>query len=441
MTPNTVVAARAAMQRGQTSSTALVEAALEQAAKLSECNLFAHLDAERALEQAKRADANPSPNPLHGIPVTVKDLYNVAGMPTKGGTHAALPAEFQNPQSTAQAVLHLEAAGAIVLGKVNMHEIALGITGENLATGDVKNPLEPSRQTGGSSSGSAAAVAVGAGLGSLGSDTGGSVRIPASFCGVVGFKPSLGLVPLAGALHLSMTCDHAGTLTRTVQDAHIMLEVLAHRNFALRHLDNLRGLRLGVPRAWLEGRLGTSVRRDFEALLERLRQAGAEVQDVVIEHFEFANQCYTPLVRAEAAFVHRGALANHPEGFSEMVRPALQDGAQISASRYLAARAERRLVRSGLENALRQVDALVLPAAPMAAPMRGTQEVLLESGMRPHRNAFIELTVPFSLVGVPTLSLPFAKESGLPVGLQIVTAKGEDALALELGWWLEKALE
>jgi aspartyl-tRNA(Asn)/glutamyl-tRNA(Gln) amidotransferase subunit A len=257
----------------------------------------------------------------------------------------------------------------------------------------------------------------------------------------VGFKPSLGLVPLVGALHLSMTCDHAGTLTRTVQDAHIMLEVLAHRNFALRHLDNLRGLRLGVPRAWLEGRLGTSVRRDFEALLERLRQAGAEVQDVVIEHFELANQCYTPLVRAEAAFVHRGALANHPEGFSEMVRPALQDGAQISASRYLAARAERRLVRSGLENALRQVDALVLPAAPMAAPMRGTQEVLLESGMRPHRNAFIELTVPFSLVGVPTLSLPFAKESGLPVGLQIVTAKGEDALALELGWWLEKALE
>ncbi|MFN3266333.1 MAG: amidase [Deinococcales bacterium] len=441
MSINSIHAAKDALATNQTTALALTEAALERAQQASEYNVFAHLAQNQALEAAKNADATPPKGALHGIPITIKDLYNAAGMPTKAGTNATLPLEFQNPQYSAEAVARLEAAGAILLGKVNMHEIALGITGENSTTGDVKNPLDPARQAGGSSSGGAAAVALGVGLGSLGSDTGGSVRIPASFCGVVGFKPTLGLIPLAGALHLSMTCDHAGTLTRTVQDAHIMLEVLAHRNFPLRRLEHLRGVRFGVPHRWLEGRLSGSVRSSYEALLLRLRDAGAEVTDVEPAHFELANTCYTPLVRSEAAFVHREALANNPEGFSSIVRPALEDGAQISATRYLQARAERRMVQTGLEQTFRTVDALVLPAAPMAAPLRGTQEVRLESGMRPHRNAFIELTAPFSLVGMPALSLPFAQESGLPVGLQIVCAKGEDSLALELGWWLEKALE
>lgn len=441
MSFRTIETAKAALAHKTTSATNLVQEAIQQIHISADCNMFAHLDSERALAAAAKADSSQTGGALHGIPITVKDLYNVAGMPTKAGTNATLPLEFQNPQHSAEAVARLEAAGAIVLGKTNMHEIALGITGENLATGDVKNPLEPMRQAGGSSSGSAAAVAAGVGLGSLGSDTGGSVRIPASFCGIVGFKPSLGLVPLTGALHLSMTCDHAGTLTRTVQDAHTMLEVLAHRNFPLRQLEHLRGVRFGVLRSWLEGRLSDSVRSSFEALLLRLYDAGAEVVDVAPENFELANTCYAPLVRAEAAFVHREALLKNPEGFSSMVRPALEDGAQISTTRYLQARAERRLVRSGLEQTFKSVDALILPAAPMAAPLRGTQEVQLESGMRSHRNAFIELTVPFSLVGVPTLALPFAKESGMPVGMQIVCAKGEDAQALTLGWWLEKALE
>ena len=220
-----------------------------------------------------------------------------------------------------------------------------------------------------------------------------------------------------------------------------MLEVLAHRNLPLRHLNSLHGIRLGVPRRWLEGRLGVTVRQDFETLLGQFKATGAEVLDVEPEHLDLANRCYTPIVRAEAAFVHRAALATKPDGFSSLVRPALESGAQITATEYLQARAERRLVRSGLEEILRGVDALVLPAAPLAAPLRGKAEVPLESGMRAHRNAFIELTVPFSLVGLPTLSIPFARESGLPVGLQIVAARGDDATALELGWWLERVME
>ena len=162
--------------------------------------------------------------------------------------------------------------------------------------------------------------------------------------------------------------------------------------------------------------------------------------DVTSQHLELASPCYTTIVRAEAAYIHRAALKTKPEGFSNLVRPALEDGATITAAAYLEARANRRLVRTGLETTLNQVDALILPAAPLAAPIRGTQEVKLESGMRSHRSAFIDLTIPFSLVGLPTLSLPFTKESGLPVGLQIVAARGDDSTALELGWWLERNL-
>jgi aspartyl-tRNA(Asn)/glutamyl-tRNA(Gln) amidotransferase subunit A len=444
MTVHSLLEARAALRAGQTSSLELTQHALEAARTHAGLNAFAVLDEAGALETAGQLDSETrvgkARGALHGVPISVKDLFNVVGLPTRAGTAAPLPLEFQGAVTDSVAVSRLRASGAVIIGKTNMHEIALGITGENAHTGDVKNPLESARQAGGSSSGSAASVAVGAGYGSLGSDTGGSVRIPASFCGVVGFKPTFGLVPLEGALHLSTTCDHAGPIARTVADAHALLEVLAHRNLPLRALDSLRGLRFGVPRVWLEGRLGVAVRRDFEALLERLRDAGASVSDVQPHALERAGEAYTPLVRAEAAYTHRDALHAHPELFGDNVRTPLLAGASLGVAAYLEARAVRRQVRAGLEASLREVDALVLPCAPLPAPVRGTPTVTLESGDRAHRDAFIELTLPFSLVGVPTLSLPFTRVDGLPVGLQIVTAKGEDALALEVGAWLERAL-
>jgi aspartyl-tRNA(Asn)/glutamyl-tRNA(Gln) amidotransferase subunit A len=304
----------------------------------------------------------------------------------------------------------------------------------------VKNALDPSLQAGGSSSGSAAGVAASIGFASLGSDTGGSIRIPASFNGLVGFKPSFGVVPLEGALHLSMTCDHAGPITQNVADAHAMLEVLAAREFPIQHLENPKNLKFGVPRVWLEGRLGAQVRHDFEVLLEQLRFAGASVVDLSPLNLELASPSYTPIVRAEAAFVHRVALKVGGQGFSEGVLTPLQAGSSISASEYLTARALRRQVRSGLETVLNACDALILPAAPLPAPKRGTTQVTLESGTVTHRNAFLELTAPFSLVGLPTLSMPFAKIDGLPVGLQIVGARGSDAHLIEIGLMLETFL-
>lgn len=436
MTLQTLLEAAHAVRTGETSATALTEAAIAQALETADFNAFAVLDAGGAMAQATQLDRQAARGVLHGVPVTVKDLFNVAGLPTRAGTAAPLPLEFQAPTVDAAAVERLRAAGAVILGKVNLHEIALGITGENAHTGDVKNPVDPLRQAGGSSSGGAVSVALGAGYGSLGSDTGGSLRIPASFCGVVGFKPSFGLIPLTGTLPLSVTCDHAGPLARNVADAHALFEILAHRNLPLRPLEHLRDLKIGVPRSWLEGRLGLDVRREFEALLVQLRDAGATVLDVTPSDLELAGAAYTPIVRAEAAFTHRAALEADALLFG--VREPLEAGAKLSVGQYLEARGLRRRVRAGLEATLRTVDALLLPAAPLPAPVRGTQTVQLESGMRAHRDAFIELTLPFSLVGVPALSLPFTAVDGLPVGLQVITAKGNDSLALEIGAWLER---
>jgi aspartyl-tRNA(Asn)/glutamyl-tRNA(Gln) amidotransferase subunit A len=448
MQPATLLEA-AAFVRRDGSSLELVDHALATAEAKSDLNVFAHLDAGAARASAVALDleaqAGRFRGPLHGIPITVKDLYNVAGMPTRAGTQATLPQQFLNPDSDALAVARLRSAGAVILGKVNMHEVALGITGENTWTGDVKNPRDPARQAGGSSSGSAAAVVAGIGFASLGSDTGGSIRIPASFCGCVGFKPSYGLVPLEGALHLSMTCDHAGPLTRTVADAHLVTEVLSATSLSLQVPVSAKGLKFAVPRAWLDGRLGLEVRAGFEALLERLRLAGATLVDVEPNALESMGHSYSPLVRAEAAFVHRHALETNPDGFSQVVRAPLELGSQITALEYLAALELRSQVRAGLESVLADCDALLLPAAPLPASVRGTSSVRLESGLHSHRNAYIELTAPFSLAGLPTLCLPFmmvqtAPERRMPVGLQVVCADRADARALEIGVWLEQWL-
>ena len=293
----TLLEAAKQVQTGEITSLELVNQSLVVAQNRAELNAFAFLAEDTARAHAEVLDqelkTGRSRGTLHGLPVTVKDLFNVEKMPTKAGTNAILPLEFQNVQADSSAVARLRNAGAVILGKTNLHEIALGVTGENSITGDVKNALDTSLQAGGSSSGSAVSVAAGIGFASLGSDTGGSIRIPASFNGLVGFKPTFGVVPLTGALHLSMTCDHAGPIAQNVADAHTVLEVLAAREFRILKLENPKNLKFGVPRVWLEGRLGIDVRRDFESLLEQLRAAGATVTDTNPNDLELSSSSYT----------------------------------------------------------------------------------------------------------------------------------------------------
>ena len=432
----TIIEIAESIGRQTTRAQALIESAQRQAARAADLNPIAYVDWPAALDQARRLDAQARAGwrrgPLHGIPVSIKDLFAVRGMPTQAGTRAQLPALGRDE---ATLVSRLREAGALVFAKTNMHEIALGATGENRWTGDVKNPFDPARQSGGSSSGAAVAVATGIGAAGIGSDTGGSVRIPAAFCGITGFKPSYAAIPLDGALPLSWTCDHAGPLARCVDDCAALFEVMARRRVA--HGAAGRRPRLAVPHAWLAGRLQPAVREAFARVLESLAKEQAEIVAVAAPTLALAWQCYTPIVRAEAAWVHRAALDAGASGFSGMVLPALEAGRALAARDYIDALKLRERVCADLDAGLAGVDALILPTSAVLPPLRGQEQIDVEGGRTTVREAVLGQTLPFSLCGLPTLTLPVGLVEGLPMGLQAVGRRGADAALLALGRWLE----
>ncbi len=427
-------AAVAAIRDGRTSSRALLEAARIAAERHRDLNAIAWVDWDAAARAAdaldERAKRGAPVGRLHGVPITVKDLYAVAGTPLAAGTRARLPALGDE----AVAVTRLRAAGALPFAKTNLHEIALGASGENVWTGDVRNPFDPARQAGGSSSGAGVATAVGIGFAGLGSDTGGSVRIPAAFCGVVGFKPSYGAIPLDGALCLSWTCDHAGPLARSVDDAALLFEAMSGRRTD--HGAVARRPRLAVPSAWLRGRLHPATRAWFDARLAALR-AHADVADVDVPALATAIRHYTAIVRAEAAYVHREALAAGGEGFSDGVLAPMRDGECQHAQVYIDALKHREVLRAQLDAVLRDHDAIVLPTSAVPPPARGQVEVAVEGGALTVREAVLGQTLAFSYVGLPTLALPMGTADGLPASLQVVGARERDASVLALGRWLE----
>ena len=423
----------AALRAVTTTSVELVERSLTRAAARAELNAIAHLDADGARALAEERDRQLASGeivgPLHGLPVTVKDLFVVDGFTMRAGTRAPLP--DLGPQGTA--VTRLRDAGAIVLGTVNLHEVAYGITGENPWTGDVTNPVDPDRQAGGSSSGSAAAVAAGIGLASLGTDTGGSLRVPASHCGVVGFKPTTGRVPLEGTLPLSATCDHAGPLVRSVDDAALMTAVLTGRSPA--PLLPRMPSRFAVPLTFLQGRLSPVCVPAFEG---GSTSPGARASTWSISRLPGVD-------RALDVFRDQGPrrcgrtpppLCQSPAGFSPVVRAQLEAGANITVAAESEAREARATLADTLDAAIGRVDALVLPATPVPAPRRGSEDVELESGTAPLRASLLALTVPFSLTGLPVLCVPFARVDGLPVGVQIVGPRRSDDQVLAVGAWL-----
>lgn len=432
----TIAEALSALREGKTTSRALLESAHERANTAQALNALAWVDWDRAGHEADALDAKAKAGgplgPLHGIPVSIKDLIQVAGMPTRGGTRAAL---HELGAEEASLVRRLREAGALIFAKTNLHEVALGATGENRWTGDVCNPFDPARQAGGSSSGAAVAVASGIGLGAVGSDTGGSVRIPAAFCGVTGFKPSFGAIPLDGALHLSWTCDHAGPLAKTVDDCALMYEVMSGRSS--RHGAVPRKPRLALPSKWLRGRLQAGVREVFEKRLASLKRAGATITEVDAPMIARGWEAYSPLVRAEAAWVHRQALAEGGEGFSDLVLPPLKLGLNVSAADYIGALKVRGALIAELEAILADHDALIMPGNAVLPPLRGQTEVDTEGGKMSVRDAVLGQTASFSLAGLPALVLPTEQVDGLPTSLQLVARGNADAHLLALSRWVE----
>ncbi len=435
----TMTEAIAALQEGRVSARSLLDNARENAVAAQALNPIAWVDWEAAARAADALDAKrrrgEPVGALHGVPISIKDLIQVEGMPMQAGTRAALP---DLGAGDAALVARLRRAGALIFAKTNLHEVALGATGENRWTGDVCNPFDPARQSGGSSSGAAVAVARGIGLGAVGSDTGGSVRIPAAFCGVTGFKPSFGAIALEGALHLSWTCDHAGPLAPSVADCALLFEVMSGRSS--RHGAVPRKPRFAVPAAWLEGRLQAGVRAVFESVLTDLRRDGVTLTEVKAPMIARGWEAYTPLVRAEAAWVHREALASGGEGFSDLVLPPLKAGLTVSAADYIGALKVRQALIAELDAILADHDALIMPGNAILAPLRGQTEVETEGGKMTVRDAVLGQTASFSLAGLPALVLPTDRVDGLPTSLQLVGRSEHDAGLLALGRWFEARL-
>ena len=409
---------------------------------------FVCIRAEQALREAHEQDRQPGDGPLRGIPVAVKDIFDLAGVPTGCGSelYAGAPPARQD----ASAVARLRAAGAIVVGKTTTHELACGVY-----TPPTRNPWDLGRSPGGSSGGSGAAVAAGAAMGAIGSDTGGSIRIPASHCGVVGVKPTYGRVSRAGALTLSWSLDHVGPLARTVHDAALLLSVLAGPDRRdpttlgrpplpeplLRPDDEVAGLRVGL----LRGAPFAPCEPDFEGALDRavslLGASGVEIEETTLPELERSLAAEFAIVAAEAAAYHETRLARSAELIGDDVRGLLETGLLLPASVYLRAQRTRRLIQQAIAAAFaaKRLDAFLAPTVPAAAQRCDQLEYQFGETPEPVIEALVRTTAPFNLAGLPSVAVPAVLgSSGLPASVQLVSRPFEEQTALRLARAIER---
>jgi aspartyl-tRNA(Asn)/glutamyl-tRNA(Gln) amidotransferase subunit A len=457
--------AAAAVRAREVSAEELVRAHLDRIASLDgRLGAFLEVTADRALQRARRVDgllSNGDPGPLAGVPVAIKDVLDVEGVPTTCGSRVL---EGYVPPFTATAVRRLEAAGAIVLGKTNLDEFAMGSSTENSAYHVTRNPWSTDLVPGGSSGGSAAAVAAGLATVALGTDTGGSIRQPAAFCGVVGLKPTYGRVSRYGLVAFASSLDQAGPLARSVEDAALTAGVL----FGLDARDatsapvevpdlgaalegGIAGLRVGVPWTFLESGVDDRVMTSFKGALRSLEDAGARTVDVSLPHLPHAIATYYLIATAEASSnlarfdgvrygrrVESGDLhamygETRDKGFGPEVKRRIILGTFALSSGYydayyLRAQQVRTLIRRDFEQAFAACDVVATPTAP-TPPFR-----IGEKAADPLQMYLADIfTVPASLAGLPGLSVPMEPASGLPAGLQLQGRLFDEATLLRAG--------
>jgi aspartyl-tRNA(Asn)/glutamyl-tRNA(Gln) amidotransferase subunit A len=330
----------------------------------------------------------------------------------------------------------------VFLGKTNLHEFAFGTTNEDSAFGPARHPLDATRSPGGSSGGSAASLAAGVGLATIGTDTGGSIRIPAAACGLVGLKPALGVVSLDGVVPLSRTMDHVGPLTLSVADAsRVYHALLGDPAATLPAPMPLTGLRLAVPRPYFCDLLDDGVRAAFEGALARVRAAGAHVDDIEIHHAPDIGAVYLHIVLSEAAAYHATSLENVPERYTPAVRLRLEMGRYVLAEDYVRAMAGRAMLTREVDAALAQHDALILPSLAIPAPPLGAASVEVAGKKEPVRNIMLRLTQLFNITGHPAISIPSGKtRAGLPCGVQLVGERQETDALLRVALACEGAI-
>ncbi len=450
----TIVEAAAGLRARQFSAVELVTAAISRIDLFNPVlRAFITLTIEQAVEQARQADRELAMGhdrgPLHGIPVALKDLFATKGVRTTAGSKV-----YENwvPQINATVVEKLLAAGAVLLGKLNMHELAYGITSANPHFGAVRNPWNPLHSPGGSSGGSGAAVATGMVFMAMGTDTGGSIRIPASFCGTVGLKPTYGRVSRFGVLPLGFSLDHMGPLTRSVRDAALALNAIAghdprdptsSRRPVVDYLPDeacsIRGVRIGLPEAFFFERLYADVESAVRGAIARAQSLGAVIQPVRLPDMDALNAIARIVLLSEASAVTEPFLEDRTR-FGPDVLALLDQGRLVPATDYINAQRLRRQMRREFNQVWKDVDCLIAPATPSPAPLVGDTTIRLGGHDEDVRLASTRLVRGVNALGFPALSLPCGLSgAGLPLGMQIVGPAFEEALLLRVGAALEDA--
>jgi aspartyl-tRNA(Asn)/glutamyl-tRNA(Gln) amidotransferase subunit A len=444
------------LRKRQVSATEITQIMLARIETLdAKTNAYITVMAEEALSAARRCDAELAAGqdrgPLHGIPVAVKDLYDTAGTRTTSGSKILAD---RVPEQDATSVARLREAGAVILGKTNLNEFACGVTSTNAHYGDVFNPWDLSRTPGGSSGGSAAAVAAGLCTMATGSDTGGSIRIPAALCGIVGFKPSFGRISCHGIMPLSWEQDHPGPMARTVQDAALMLSAMAGWDVAdpisVRQpvpdyagvlAGGIAGWRIGLDRQYALQGISSEVRNAFEQTLETLVTLGAEVVEVQVPGLEEGISAGLVIWNAEASAVHEEWLQTRPEDYDPRVGPRLGNGFSVTGIDYARAQRTRRQLVRNLQVLFEDVDLLATPMCAIGAPPQGASQVEVGGQEFDVLPALTRYSRVFNLTGLPAISIPCGfTGDGLPIGLQLVGPSFEESSVLRAAHAFEQAV-
>ncbi len=439
----------------QLSPVELMRACLERIHALDgRLHSFITLMEESALEEARAAEAaiaaGDYKGPLHGIPVGLKDLYYTRGVPTTAGSR--IMADFV-PEEDAACVTKLRDAGGIVIGKLNMHPFAYGAVGINPDYGTARNPWDTERIPGGSSSGSGVALMAGLLPAATGSDTGGSIRIPASICGVVGIKPTYGRISRRGIVPLSWSLDTAGPMARSVEDCAILLEVMAGHDpqndsssrlpvpsYRTKMKQELRGLRAGVPRGEFFSGIQAGVRIQVDNAIGVLEELGVSVTEVDVPSQEEAAAISLGILGPEVVAFHERWIKERPGDYPEDVLRRIQANLFIPAVDYVRAQQARRRFIDRYNEAMHGVDVLLTPTEPITAPGIGETTVVIDGQERPNQGLLTQFTRPFNLTGAPAISVPCGfDDPGLPVGLQIAGKPWNEGTVLRVAYAYEQA--
>ncbi len=419
-------------------------------------NSFITLLADNAREVARRAEtqiqAGNYRGPLHGIPVGLKDLFNTAGVRTTSGSRI-----FDNfiPSEDCTVATRFRQAGAILLGKLNMHQFAYGPTGENFDYGHMHNPWNPEMVTGGSSGGSGSAAAAGQCTITMGSDTGGSVRIPAALCGIVGLKPTYGLVSRAGLTPLSWCLDHPGPMVRTVEDAAITMNAIAGHDpkdqattsrdipdYTAALTGSVEGLRIGVVKEYFDAPLDSEVESAVRGAISQLAEMGATVTEVSLPLFRESQAISGTILMSEAAAYHRDLLARDGDKLTPSVRLRLEAGLFVTAADYLKAQQGRARFNHEMAQVLREVDLLAGPTEPVTAPPILATEIGIGDQTVGVTGALTQYTRPYNISGTPAITVPCGfSESGMPIALQLAGRPFDEATVLRAAHAYEQASE